>query len=122
MSRKQIRNAFNNAAKGVYSGDIYETRLSDFRDISESVSIYFTGGEVQNFVSFEETQAEIIIEFFKQGATDDVLDEVADQIKEAVLVNDDIDTELTQILYTGFEYETQENGQNSIKLKFNIMY
>ncbi len=122
MSRQTIRAAFKTVVETVYSGLIYDTRLSDSRDDPEYISIYLTSGEVDTYSTFTETRSEVVIEFSKQAATDSELDTVADQIINAALNNQALKAEVKNSLFTGFEYETRENGQHVLRMTFNILY
>ena len=122
MSRQSIRDAFKTAIQQVYSGPIYQTRLTDTRNDPESVQIYLTSGDVSTYTTFTETQAEIVIEFSKQGATDAQLDAVADQITSTLLSDATLKTTIKHCKFDAYSYEQQENGLQAIRLNFGILY
>jgi len=122
MSRQTIREAFKTAIQKVYSGPIYQTRLTDNRNDPESVQIYLTSGDVETYTTFTETTADIVIEYAKQGATDTQLDAIADQIISTLLNDSDLKLEIKHCRFQGFTYEPQESGYQTISLTFRILY
>lgn len=124
MLREDVRQAFATAVKAVYTGDhsrVYTSRITDNRDDAEHISVYLKEGDVDQSFAGDEIEADLVIEYVKQGATDAQLDTLADAIVAQVKINAAVRAAVKRPLWSRFEYD-RDASSPAIILEFRVIF
>lgn len=123
MSRKTIRDGIKAAIEGIYSGSVFLTRRIDARDLSEYINVFMSSGSANTESGLhQQIEARLVISIAKKGATDDQLDEVADQI-EAML--DDLDYASIGAIgayFSEFQYADDDDEFEKLHITYDIIF
>lgn len=122
MSRRDVRNAFKTAISSVYTGPIYTSRLNDNRDDESFASVYINSGDLEHNFSNVETELELTIKYAENGATDDELDRMMDQIVDSIASSEIVKAAVGNPLLIGFDYDEESDDMSAIKYTYKVIY
>lgn len=124
MSREAVRQAFAEAARAAFAGDsskVYASRITDNRGDTEYISVYLEEGDVSQSFSGEQIEADLVVKYVKQSATDAQLDAVADAIRTEVRTNAQVADAVNRPIWTRFEYDMDASNP-AINLIYRVMF